>query len=134
MFFKIFDSIIYKIYKVIICISDATKSDLQKHLFFKHDLRVIENGVDILKLIAESQNRVKDFKTKFKEKKIILQIAGFRDEKDQDTLIKSLPLLPEEFVVVFIGDGKRLEFCQQLAKDLNVSQRVEFLGLKDNVG
>lgn len=63
----------------------------------------------------------------------IVQIAGFRLQKDQDTLIRSLALLPENYEVYFVGDGERRKECELLTTSLNLSSRIHFLGICDNI-
>lgn len=63
----------------------------------------------------------------------IVQIAGFRPQKDQDTLIRSLALLPDNYEVYFVGDGERRIECEILATSLNLSSRIHFLGICNNI-
>lgn len=63
----------------------------------------------------------------------IVQIAGFRPQKDQDTVIRSLALLPENYEVYFVGDGERKKECELLATSLNLSSRIHFLGVCNNI-
>lgn len=67
-------------------------------------------------------------------RKAILMVAGFRDAKDQDTIVKALSNLDKEkFEVWFAGVGERMEEVKQLAVSLNVSDRVRFLGLRTDI-
>ena len=61
-------------------------------------------------------------------------VAGFRDAKDQDTVVKALGLLDNSyFEVWFAGVGIRQEIVKQLAESLGVSDRVRFLGLRTDI-
>lgn len=131
--FKLLDQFIYKQYDKIIAISPETKGELTKHIG-KSDIITIPNGVDLLKVVEEAKEEVPYLTKKYLNKKIIVQVAGFRSSKDQDTVIKCLAVLPPGYVVFFVGDGDRFEFCKQLAKSLNVDDRIEFLGLQSNIG
>ena len=136
--FSIIDKIIYKQYDAIITISKATNLDLKKYLknIIRNGKKIfnINNGVDLKSLREELSHEKKfDFEN-IKNCKIILQIGGFRKEKDQDTLIKALKNLPIEYHVVFVGDGERLNFCKELALEMEVTKRVWFLGEQENVG
>lgn len=130
-FFKWVDRFIYKQYNQIVAISPEANFNLSNHLSGKYAISTIYNGVDISKIKnvykKDSINLVPT------DKKIILQIAGFREQKDQDTVIRSLSLLPKEYHVVFAGDGQRMNICKDLAKSLNVFDRISFLGLQNNV-
>ena len=58
----------------------------------------------------------------------LLMVAAFRRSKRQDELIRALPFMPEEVKVSFAGDGPNLPACKQLAQELGVAHRVDFLG------
>ena len=61
-------------------------------------------------------------------------VAGFRDAKDQDTVVKALGLLNNnDFEVWFSGVGIRQEIVKQLAESFGVSDRVRFLGLRTDI-
>ncbi|HRP90894.1 MAG TPA: glycosyltransferase family 4 protein [Edaphocola sp.] len=131
---KLVDKIIYNQFEKIITISEGADQNLKKHLKGNYPTQIIYNGIDISKVQSEIKWIDKEFEKTIENKKVLLQIAGFRKQKDQDTVIKSLVMLPEEVIAVFIGEGDRMEECKVLAKNLKVSHRVEFLGLKNNIG
>lgn len=131
---KAIEKIVYRQFSVIIAISEATAANLARHLGFNHTINVIYNGIDLDKVREEASQTRQDVANKFSNKKMLVQVAGFREEKDQDTVIKALTVLPEEFVAVFVGEGKRMEICKALANELNVADRVFFMGLQSQVG
>ena len=64
----------------------------------------------------------------------ILMVAGFRDAKDQDTIVRALNLLDKEkFEVWFAGVGVRQDAVKQLAESLGVLNNVRFLGLRTDI-
>lgn len=130
-FFRWVDRFIYKQYNHIVSITPEANFNLTKHLNGKYAIATIYNGVDISKIKNGTKKKLNNVVPA--DKKIILQIAGFRAAKDQDTVIKSLSLLPQEYHVVFAGDGQRMNICKDLAKSLNVFDRISFLGLQNNV-
>jgi glycosyltransferase involved in cell wall biosynthesis len=97
-------------------------------------MTTIYNGIDLHKVRMEATIVKPDLQSQFSNKKLLVQVAGFRDQKDQDTVIKALTVLPEEFVAVFVGEGKRMETCKALANELKVADRVVFMGLQSQVG
>ena len=131
---KLIDKIVYKKYSTIIAISDAAEQNLTAHLSFNTSITTIYNGVDLNKIREEARLVSPDLKEKILHKKPLIQIAGFRDQKDQDTVIKALTVLPDEYIAVFIGEGKRMELCKALSHELNVAHRVYFMGLQSQVG
>lgn len=134
--FKWIERLVYKQYDKIIAITPEANINLKRHLKSNRNITTIYNGVDLDKIQNEkNQNSLyADRIVKLKDKKIIVQIASFRSQKDQDTLIRALTLLPEDFHVLFVGDGARIQICKDLAKKLSVEQQISFLGLQNKVG
>ena len=61
-------------------------------------------------------------------------VAGFRDAKDQDTIVRALSRLDRNsFEVWFAGIGERKATVQGLAERLGVADRVRFLGMRTDV-
>lgn len=62
-----------------------------------------------------------------------MMVAGFRWEKDQDTLITALKYLHEKFHLFLVGDGVRRPELEALCSAENVAGRVHFLGIRTDV-
>lgn len=65
--------------------------------------------------------------------KIVLFVGRLAANKQPELLIQSLAALPADVHVIFVGSQsdaywERLELCQELAGNLNVSARVHFFG------
>lgn len=126
----------YSRYNCIICIADKTATNLRMHLRRKEhgedNITTILNGVDVNKYASATPSS--ELKSGLPEgTKAITMVAGFRWEKDQDTAIKALTFLPEEFHTCFVGDGVRRKECEQLAEQLGVSNRTHFMGIRSDV-
>lgn len=138
LFWKILDFLIYRIYDRLIAISHDAKMNLLNYTKLGPDkCIVIENGVNLQRVKVEGEMDISEFDSfqeLAKNHNVLLQIASFREAKDQDTLIRALNSLPEKFVAVFIGDGDRIGDCRALAKALNLQKRVYFLGNQQYVG
>lgn len=133
-FFKVLDRFVYNRYDKIISISQMTDDALIQYSKLSEDKTIIiENGVNlsIFKKASPNKDILKNYH--LHDKYLLVQVAGFRDQKDQDTLIRALPLLPDKMVAVFAGVGKRIEQCKNLATQLGVSARCVFLGKVKNV-
>jgi glycosyltransferase involved in cell wall biosynthesis len=64
----------------------------------------------------------------------LLMVARFSEQKDQETLIKAIALLKNYPIHLdLVGSGSLLEDCQQLAAQLNISDRISFLGDRSDV-
>lgn len=124
---KYIDKFIYRQYKSIISISKKTTDNLIAFIGNKYIIRTIENGVD---LSAFNSLSSPDFNSK---DKIITMIAGFRKQKDQDTLIKAISLLPQEYKLWLVGDGERRGILEKIVAELNLFSRVKFWGIRSDI-
>ena len=128
--FKFIDRFIYKKYSKIITISDATTINLKKHLGckFSYNIKTVYNGVDLKSFNTNLNPKYKDT-----NKFILLQVASFRNAKDQDTVIRALKNLPKNIELVFVGDGERINRCKTLSNYLELNDRISFLGFQKNI-
>lgn len=131
--FKWLDRLVYSQYAAIIAISDATKLALDQQTGAPGKSLVIPNGVQIAELRASSAALPEGWEDRIRGKKVLVQVAGFRPEKDQDTTIRALATLPADYVVIFVGDGERRTACEALAVELGVDNRVFFAGVQSDV-
>jgi glycosyltransferase involved in cell wall biosynthesis len=126
------DRWMYNRYKQVICISQKAEETLREYLVkSKANICTVNNGVDISKYAnAKPSDELQRIAPGCKA---ITMVAGFRWEKDQDTLIKGLKLLDVNFHLFLVGDGVRRSECEQLAKDNGVADRIHFMGLRTDV-
>ena len=117
----------YHRYKRIITISKETEIALRQHLKQSIPFQTINNGIDLKRFKDASplNEKISNF--------IICMVAAFREEKNQDTVIKAMALLPKDCYLWLVGDGPRKPLCEDLAKNINVSDRVKFLGIRSDV-
>ena len=135
------ESWMYGRYDHIICISDIAEKKLREYMGGEwtnsscekyNRISTINNGVDVEAI----HNAVPDAKLMaVKEGRMaILMVAGFRDAKDQDTIVRTLSLLDKsKYEVWFAGIGERQEAVKELAIRLGVADRVRFLGLRNDI-
>lgn len=131
--FKYLDLFMYAQYHSIIAISDKATINLQKFLGKSFKITTIYNGID-LQTFAHATALLQD--AVFKKTAgdfIITMVAGFRAEKDQDTLIKALKYLPERCKLWLVGEGVRKTICQELVKNIGLSDRVIFSGIRTDI-
>jgi glycosyltransferase involved in cell wall biosynthesis len=63
-----------------------------------------------------------------------IMVARFSEQKDQTTLLQALAKLRDSKIQLdFVGSGPFLERCQTLAHSLGISDRVAFLGDRQDV-
>ena len=135
------ESWMYSRYNHVICISKIAEEKLREYMGGKwlvessnkyKSITTINNGIDVNTISeAEPCKELLDLK---ESRKSILMVAGFRKQKNQDTIIRALTLLDiEKYEVWFAGIGERMEEVKQLALSLGVSDRVRFLGLRTDI-
>ncbi len=126
------DRWMYSRYKAVVCISEKTECHLKA--FIGENITkivTISNGIDIEKyrhaITFDIKSEYQDCKT------AVVQIAGFRYQKDQDTVIKALTKLPDDIHLFLVGDGERRKELEDLTNNLNLSHRVHFMGIRYDV-
>lgn len=124
---KPIDKWMYSRYANIICIADQTYDNLTSYIGKKNHISTIYNGVDTQRFVRP----VKDIagQSEF----VITMIAAFREQKDQDTLIHAMTLLPKQFYLQLVGDGPRRPLLEELATKQGVADRVTFLGIRTDI-
>ncbi|MDR6760629.1 glycosyltransferase involved in cell wall biosynthesis [Flavobacterium sp. 2755] len=129
------DWLIYKMYGKIICITDEVYKIMQDHLkTSKSKLTVIHNGIN-LDIINDAQPYAKnEISNLFSDNDILLiQVARFSKQKDQQTVINALQYLPENIKLILVGNGVLQKDCEALVEKLNLEGRVIFLGIRMDV-
>lgn len=135
------ESWLYGKYNHIICISKIAEERLREYMKGEwiiqssnryKTITTINNGIDV-NAISQALP-CKDLLSKKEARKAILMVAGFREQKDQDTILRAVNQLDKDkFEVWFAGIGERMEEVQQLSKSLGVDDRVRFLGLRTDI-
>lgn len=129
--FRLMDKWMYRRYDDVICISEIAEKKLREYLGDTDGQHVctINNGVDVE--MFHNAEPLPELKT---EKYVAVMVAGFREAKDQDTLIKAMTFLPkEQYELWLVGDGVRRGELQNLVRELNLQENVKFLGLRTDV-
>lgn len=131
--FRLIEKLIYACYDNVICITEEVKSVLKEKLNLSNNkLLVIENGVNLNKVNTSIKYNRELFNYSVNDK-ILIMVAGFREQKDQDSVIKALKLLPEDYKLLLIGDGARRPILEDLVETLQLQDRVTFLGIRNDV-
>ena len=126
------DRWMYSRYSKIICISDKTEKNLRDSLDnFNPATETIFNGIDVAKYVNANAGGIDKIKDNCEF--AIIQVAGFRYQKDQKTVIRALQILPESVHLYFAGDGELIDECQDFARECNVEKRVHFLGVRSDI-
>ncbi|MGE7982537.1 glycosyltransferase [Solibacillus sp. NPDC093137] len=132
--FFILDYLMYAQYDKIIAITNDTKIKLNNYL--RNTTKktvVIENGIDLLVYRNALPIKREIINPKIKNgEKIVLMVAGMREQKDHKTLIRASKILPPEYRVIFVGDGEKMEEIQGYALEYG-DPSILFLGNRKDV-
>ena len=127
--YRSIDRWMYSRYQKVICISDKAQENLLSYLGNVHNVTTIYNGIDC----ARFEKAVPHKELRTEGKTIVTMVAGFRYQKDQDTLIRAMAHLPESVELWLIGDGERRPLLEQLAREQKVDKRVRFWGIRTDI-
>lgn len=134
-FLRPLEKFIYSRFNAIACISSQTAQTLTVwigHRVADKRIITIQNGIDLSKYRNAIKRSAKE--TFGRDGMPILMVSRFVESKDQPTLIRALRYVknPDAFVV-FVGDGPLKARAEQIARECGVSDRVLFLGTRNDV-
>ncbi len=132
-YFKPLDRWMYKQYAAIIAISEKASILLKEYINPKN-LLTINNGIKV-KQFAEAQPLCpSSLIPNYDENDIILtMVAGFREQKNQDCVIRALTHLPSNYKLCLVGDGIRRPALEKLISDLKLNSRISLLGIRSDI-
>jgi glycosyltransferase involved in cell wall biosynthesis len=134
-FIAVIDRLFYRFYDKAVCVSNEISNTFKNYTGLRESkFIVIENGID-LKRIYDAQPHFKNEISKLFSNQdfAMIQVARFDRQKDQETVIKSLKHLPEKVKLILVGEGTFKTKCQELVQELQLEQRVVFLGQRMDV-
>lgn len=130
---KWLDRFMYSKYQSIICISNLTRKNLVLHLpSIEQKSIVVNNGINISKY-SEVTISEEAMSLRADGDIIVTMVGGFRYQKDQDTIIRSLKRLPNNFKLWLVGDGERRPHIEKLIHALEVQSRVHLWGVREDI-
>lgn len=133
-FFRITDRFFYKFYDAVISISDDAQRSILKWLSpaDRRKYSLILNGVDIKKI--DDAKPIKRSQIGIGQDDVLIMCVGRLEAvKNHSMQIKALARLTDNFRLVLVGDGSLKSALQEYARELNVSSRVFFLGIRSDV-
>ena len=137
---RLVDKWMYGQYDKIICISEIAEDKLREYLGTqipqisqiengKANICTINNGVDV-----EAIHQAMPIKELKSEKFVVVMVAGFREAKDQDTVIRAMAKLPKrEYELWLVGDGMRRANLELIIDNLQLGDQVKLWGLRTDV-
>ena len=131
------DKWMYSRYDSVICISEIAEKVLNEYLeIAPHtpcNICIINNGIDVARFYhAQPLDRksVGSDEKRF----VIVMVAGFRDAKDQETVIRAVAKLQDKrYELWLVGDGERRKAIEKNIKDEHIENQVKLLGVRMDV-
>ena len=126
------DRWMYSRYRKVICISQKAEENLRQYIGHSRAMiTTVNNGVDVERYASATPSA--ELESIAPGSRKIIMVAGFRWEKDQNTLIKAMTHLPDDFHLFLVGDGVRRPELEALTQELALGNRVHLLGLRTDV-
>lgn len=134
-FLRRIDRFFYRFYDNVVCVSDEVLKIFQNYVHLhKSKFVLIENGVNLDKIHEAKPYSLEEISDNWNaQNRLLIQVARFSKEKDQKTLIEALKYLPTNVKLVLVGEGAFKSSCEKLVKELQLGDRVLFLGLRMDV-
>lgn len=131
------DKWMYSRYDSVICISMIVEKVLKDYLEVKPSLPsnifTINNGIDV-DLFFQAQPLNRKSVDSDEKRFVIVMVAGFREAKDQDTVIRSIARLKDsKYELWLVGDGERRQAIEQCIRDERVEGQVKLLGVRMDI-
>lgn len=115
-------------------VSNSLKEDTYKFFNVTRDIRVIPNFIDFNRFSKKPKNHFKKAIAPFDEK-ILVHTSNFRKVKRVEDVIhvfeKVLQKLPSKLLL--IGDGPERSTIEKIARDLDICDKVTFLGKQEAI-
>lgn len=125
------DSWMYSRYAEIIGVSQSTTQALLDYLPQLPHCLTINNGIVVTKF--QEAFPANDIIEQYSQYKRLVMAAAFRAQKDHETIIRALHLLPDDYHLLLAGDGNRRKIVEEFGAQEQLSQRVHFLGNRNDV-
>ena len=115
-------------------VSQHLRNDTYEFFEIENDIRVIPNFIDLTRFNLKPKDHFKKAIAPAGEK-IIIHTSNFRKVKRTEDVIRIFAKLIERIPakLLMVGDGGDRSKCEQLSRDLGVSDNVRFLGKQDAI-
>lgn len=119
------------------CSKVAQYSLFTKRFINKNKIKIIKNGIDINKFKFDEKIR-NEYRKKYnlEGKTVYGHVGRFANQKNHTFLIDifyEIQKMQKNSVLLLIGDGKQRKEIEEKVKKLNISEKVIFLGFRDDV-
>lgn len=98
---------------------------------YKYQVEIVPNGASVESAKVFSEEELAPIRTRLGKKEgdvFLLSVSRLVHQKAIDIVIRALALMPENIKLAVVGDGPDREMLEALSKELNVTDRVVFIG------
>nr|WP_294794896.1 N-acetyl-alpha-D-glucosaminyl L-malate synthase BshA [uncultured Mucilaginibacter sp.] len=115
-------------------VSENLKKDTFEFFDIENDIRVIPNFIDLTRFSLKPKDHFKKAIAPNGEK-ILIHTSNFRKVKRTEDVVKIFAKIREKIPskLLMVGDGGERSACEQLCRDLGVSEDTRFLGKQDAI-
>jgi N-acetyl-alpha-D-glucosaminyl L-malate synthase BshA len=115
-------------------VSENLRKDTLEFFEIENEIRVIPNFIDLTRFSLKAKDHFKKAIAPAGEK-ILIHTSNFRKVKRTMDVIQIFAKISEKIPskLLMVGDGGERSDCEQLARDLGVSDNVRFLGKQDAI-
>lgn len=136
-YFYPIEKYVYSRYDLIISISQTAHDNLINWLdepISNEKFIVIKNGVKIDKFLNAKAYKKELFSKENNQDIILITMVGrFSEQKDQETLVKAVNYLDNKYHLLLVGEGPLESDLKEKVSNLNIKERVHFLGFRNDV-
>lgn len=121
--------------KIVALTREIKKDLIENYNINEHIITIINNGYPIEQIEELAKQQLTPIEQEIFNDKTIVNVGRLTYQKRQDLLIKAFSNISNEFndyKIVFIGIGPRLEKLKQLSIDLGIANKIIFYGSVDN--
>src|SRR3954470_10235224 len=115
-------------------VSENLRQDTYKYFEIEKDIKVIPNFIDLTRFSLKAKDHFKKAIAPSGEK-VLVHTSNFRKVKRTEDVVRIfaevIKKIPSKLLMV--GDGPERSGCEQLCRDLNVTDNVRFLGKQDAI-
>ncbi len=115
-------------------VSENLKQETYEFFEIENDIRVIPNFIDLSRFSLKAKDHFKKAIAPNNEK-ILIHTSNFRKVKRTEDVVKIFAKVRQKIPskLLMVGDGGERSDCEQLCRDLNVTDDVRFLGKQDAI-
>ncbi|MGO2277655.1 MULTISPECIES: glycosyltransferase [unclassified Psychrobacter] len=109
-----------------VCVSEGAQKDFIKSFGHITPTTAIHNPIDKDSIQQQADAFVPEYQN------YIIHVGSFKDAKRHDVLVKAYAKTNQSMPLLLLGQGKHKSEIEELVTELNLTDKVIFLGFRDN--